>query len=121
MGGPGPGRRDAHPRPEEALVQLSDIVFALVGFGALLAGILPRLVERRPLSLPIAFLALGLVVFALPTGLPPIDPLAHPKITEHLTEAGVMVALMGAGLKIGPPIGPPAPAPTRRRVGVAGP
>jgi NhaP-type Na+/H+ or K+/H+ antiporter len=86
-------------------MQLSDVVFALVGVGALLAGILPRLVERRPLSLPIAFLVLGVVVFALPTDLPEVDPLAHPRVTEHLTEAGVIVALMGAGLKIDRPLG----------------
>jgi len=86
-------------------MQLSDVVFALVGVGALLAGILPRLVERRPLSLPIAFLSLGVVVFALPVGLPEIDPLRHAKAAEHLTEAGVIVALMGAGLKIDRPLG----------------
>src|SRR3954466_9313971 len=103
------GRSPGHERPTATpggeKVQLSDLVFALVGFGALLAGILPRLVERRPLSLPIAFLAPGMGVFALPPALPPIDPMAHPKITEHLTEAGVIVALMGAGLKIDRPIG----------------
>ena len=86
-------------------MQQSDIVFALIGVGALLAGILPRLLERRPLSMPIAFLALGLVVFGLPLGLPHADPLAHPKLAEHLTEVGVIVALMGAGLKIDRPFG----------------
>ena len=86
-------------------MQQSDIVFALIGVGALLAGILPRLVERRPLSMPIAFLALGLLVFGLPLGLPEADPLAHPTLTEHLTEVGVIVALMGAGLKIDRPLG----------------
>jgi NhaP-type Na+/H+ or K+/H+ antiporter len=86
-------------------VQQSDVVFALVGVGALLAGILPRLLERRPLSMPIAFLALGLVVFGLPLGLPAADPLTHPKLAEHLTEVGVIVALMGAGLKIDRPLG----------------
>jgi NhaP-type Na+/H+ or K+/H+ antiporter len=84
-------------------VQTSDLVFAVIGFGALLAGILPRVLERRPLSMPIAFLALGMLVFALPLGLPAADPLAHPKVTEHLTEIGVIVALMGAGLKIDRP------------------
>jgi sodium/hydrogen antiporter len=84
-------------------VQISDLVFAVVGIGALLAGILPRLLERRPLSLPIAFLGLGMLVFGLPLGLPDADPLAHPKVTEHLTEIGVIVALMGAGLKIDRP------------------
>ena len=85
-------------------VQTSDISFAVIGFGALLAGILPRLLERRPLSMPIAFLGLGMLVFGLPLGLPDVDPLAHPKVTEHLTEIGVIVALMGAGLKIDRPL-----------------
>jgi NhaP-type Na+/H+ or K+/H+ antiporter len=85
-------------------VQPSDLVFALIGVGALLAGILPRVLDRRPLSLPIAFLALGMVVFALPLNLPDIDPLKHPELTEHLTEIGVIVALMGAGLKIDRPL-----------------
>ncbi|MDY7084976.1 MAG: cation:proton antiporter [Actinomycetota bacterium] len=85
-------------------MQISDVVFAVVGLGALLAGVLPRVLERRPLSMPIAFLALGMLVFALPIGLPDADPLAHPKVTEHLTELGVIVALMGAGLKIDRPL-----------------
>jgi NhaP-type Na+/H+ or K+/H+ antiporter len=82
-----------------------DVAFALLGVAALLAGILPRALERRPLSMPIAFLALGLLVFALPIGLPEVDPLAHPALAEHLTEVGVIVALMGAGLKIDRPLG----------------
>jgi len=85
-------------------VQLSDLLFALIGVGALLAGILPRVLERRPLSMPIVFLLLGMAVFALPLGLPEPDPLARPKLAEHLTEIGVIVALMGAGLKIDRPL-----------------
>ncbi|MEO3778695.1 cation:proton antiporter, partial [Micromonospora sp. B11E3] len=81
-----------------------DVAFAVVGLGALLAGILPRVLERRPLSMPIAFLGLGMVVFLLPTGLPRPDPLAHPAVATHLTEIGVIVALMGAGLKIDRPL-----------------
>nr|WP_221383256.1 cation:proton antiporter [Actinoplanes polyasparticus] len=84
-------------------MQTADLVFAVIGFGALLAGILPRLLERRPLSMPIAFLGLGMLAFGLPIGLPDADPLAYPKVTEHLTEIGVIVALMGAGLKIDRP------------------
>jgi NhaP-type Na+/H+ or K+/H+ antiporter len=86
-------------------IQVSDVLFALIGTGALLAGILPRVLERRPLSMPMAFLGLGLLLFGLPLGLPAADPLAHPKLTEHLTEVGVIVALMGAGLKIDRPFG----------------
>ncbi|MEU7996827.1 cation:proton antiporter [Micromonospora sp. NPDC049060] len=81
-----------------------DVAFAVVGLGALLAGILPRVLEHRPLSMPIAFLGLGMLVFALPVGLPNPDPLAHPEIATHLTEIGVIVALMGAGLKIDRPL-----------------
>ena len=81
-----------------------DVEFALVGLGTLLAGVLPRLLERRPLSMPIAFLALGMVVFLLPINLPAPDPLAHPDLATHLTEIGVIVALMGAGLKIDRPL-----------------
>ncbi|MDG4830206.1 cation:proton antiporter [Solwaraspora sp. WMMD1047] len=82
-----------------------DLAFALLGLGALLAGVLPRLLERQPLSMPIAFLALGMLVFALPISLPTPDPLSHPTIATHLAEVGVIVALMGAGLKIDRPLG----------------
>ncbi|MBO4210172.1 cation:proton antiporter [Micromonospora echinofusca] len=82
-----------------------DVAFALVGVGALLAGILPRVLEHRPLSMPIAFLALGMAVWLLPVGLPDPDPLRYPDIATHLTEIGVIVALMGAGLKIDRPLG----------------
>jgi len=99
----------------------SDLAFLVVGAGALLAGILPRLLERRPLSMPIAFLALGMVVFALPTGLPDPDPLARPGLAEHLTEVGVIVALMGAGLKIDRPMGWRRWTSTWRLLGIAMP
>jgi NhaP-type Na+/H+ or K+/H+ antiporter len=102
-------------------VQLSDLVFALIGVGALLAGILPRALERRPLSMPIAFLALGMIVFALPFGLPEPDPLAHPALAQHLTEVGVIVALMGAGLKIDRPLGGRRWASTWRLLAIAMP
>jgi NhaP-type Na+/H+ or K+/H+ antiporter len=86
-------------------VSVTAAAFAILGAGALLAGVLPRLVERRPLSTPIAFLLLGVLVFALPTGLPTPDPIRYPVIATHLTEVGVIVALMGAGLKIDRPLG----------------
>ena len=102
-------------------MQLSDVLFALFGVGALLAGVLPRILERRPLSMPIAFLALGMLVFALPLGLPDANPLAHPKLTEHLTEIGVIVALMGAGLKIDRPLSRRGWASTWRLLAIAMP
>src|SRR5215217_1553702 len=55
--------------------------------------------------MPIAFLGLGTLVFALPTDLPAPDPIRYAWLAEHLTEFGVIVALMGAGLKLDRPVG----------------
>lgn len=82
-----------------------DMSYAVIGVAALSAGVLPRLVERRPLSMPIAFLLLGMLVFAVPSPLPDPDPLADPAAAAHITELGVVVALMGAGLKLDRPFG----------------
>ena len=47
-------------------MDLPDLLFAVVGVGALLASLLPRVLEGRPFSLPIVFAALGLLLGALP-------------------------------------------------------
>jgi NhaP-type Na+/H+ or K+/H+ antiporter len=86
-------------------VDLLDLTYALVGVGALLAGLLPRLLADRSLSMPIVFLGLGAVVFALVPGLPDPDPIRYPGVTERITEIALIVALMGAGLKLDRPIG----------------
>lgn len=82
-----------------------DLTYAVAGVGAVLAALLPRLLEGRALSMPIAFLGLGMLIFLLPTDLPAPDPIEYPTIAEHLTEIGVIVALMGAGLKLDRPVG----------------
>ncbi|MFH1497603.1 MAG: cation:proton antiporter [Verrucomicrobiota bacterium] len=76
----------------------------IAGIGVLATAILPRLLARHPFSMPIALLLLGYAVVKLPLGLSAPDPLAEGKLTEHLTELGVIVALMGAGLKIDRPL-----------------
>jgi NhaP-type Na+/H+ or K+/H+ antiporter len=86
-------------------VEIADLAFAVAGVGALLAGLLPRLLEGRPLSLPVAFLGFGMLVYALPLDLPAADPVEHATVVQHLTEIGVLVALMGAGLKLDRPVG----------------
>ena len=50
--------------------------------------------------MPMVFLGLGIVVFALAPDLPTPDPLAHPVVTTHLTEVCVLISLMGAGLAL---------------------
>ncbi len=79
-------------------MDLPDLVFAVVGVGALLASLLPRVLEGRPFSLPIVFLALGLLLGSLPFW--PVDatPAGHTTFLEHVTELVVIIAIMGAGL-----------------------
>jgi NhaP-type Na+/H+ or K+/H+ antiporter len=85
---------------ERKRVDLLDLTYALIGVGALLAGLLPRLVADRPMSMPIVFLGLGMALFAVVGDLPDPDPIQHPEVAERLTEIGVIIALMGAGLKL---------------------
>ena len=86
-------------------VTKSDLVFAVIGVGAMLAAVLPRLLEgRRPVSLPIVFLLLGALIGLAP-GLPRLDPLRESGFVEHLTEVTVIIALMGAGLGLDRPPG----------------
>lgn len=87
------------------LFDAHSVVYALAGLAALGGALLPRLIGHLPASPPMAFLALGLLVFSLPLGLGTIDPLARGEATEYLTEIGVIVALMGAGLKLDRPLG----------------
>jgi NhaP-type Na+/H+ or K+/H+ antiporter len=72
----------------------------IVGVAFLGAAVIPRLLVGRPLSLPSIYVALGFVVFSLPLGLEPPDPLRDNELTLHLTEIVVIVSLMGAGLRI---------------------
>ncbi len=77
-------------------------ILILTGAGILIAMVvwLPMVLRRLPLSLPIICIALGVGIFSLPmVTLRPL-PLEHPKLTEHLAEIVVLIALMGAGLKI---------------------
>ncbi len=102
-------------------MDLLDLTYALVGVGALLAGLLPRLLAGRALSMPIVFLGLGMAAFALVDGLPDPDPLRFPGVTERLTEIALIVALMGAGLKLDRPIGWRAWSSTWRLLAIAMP
>ena len=80
------------------------LVLALAGFAFVLAAWAPAYTKRRPLSLPMVLVTAGAVVFALPW-MPDVDPREHLVLTEHLTEFGVIIALLGAGLKLDRPIG----------------
>lgn len=72
----------------------------IIGLSLLATAILPRLLSETPFSMPMVLLVLGYVVVALPLGLEAPDVEEHSDYIEHLTELGVIIALMGAGLKI---------------------
>lgn len=75
----------------------------VIGLALLATTVLPRLLAEYPFSMPMALLILGYAVVALPLGLEAPNPLEHGDSVEHLTELGVIIALMGAGLKIDRP------------------
>jgi NhaP-type Na+/H+ or K+/H+ antiporter len=77
----------------------------VLGLVALGAAWLPAYLDTRPISLPIVLIGAGALLFALPSPLQPPDPREHLEVTEHLTELGVLVALIGSGLSIDRPIG----------------
>jgi NhaP-type Na+/H+ or K+/H+ antiporter len=81
------------------------VVVALFGAVVLLTAWLPMVLKELPLSLPIACVALGAVIFMIPGSPSPVpDPSEHLKVTQRLTELVVIVALMGAGLKLDRPL-----------------
>ncbi|TDD13597.1 cation:proton antiporter [Nonomuraea diastatica] len=98
-----------------------DLILALGGGAALLAAILPQVLARRPLSLPLVYLLGGVVLFALPIALPGPDPVAHRTALEHITELCVVVSLMGAGLAINRRAGVRAWSTTWRLLGLVMP
>lgn len=84
-------------------VTLSDAVYLAAGVGALGAAVVPQVVFRRPLSMPMLFLAVGMLagLWAVPT----VDPVRSRLWVEHATELCVIVSLMGAGLALNRPVG----------------
>lgn len=88
------------------LPETYDVGLLVAGLAVLGATILPRLLARRPLTLPVALVALGVIVFALPLGLDAPDPVGlHAPLVERLTELGMIIALFACGLKLDRPLG----------------
>ncbi|WP_439614540.1 cation:proton antiporter [Reyranella sp.] len=98
-------------------------IVMLAGFGAivLLTAWLPMVLKELPLSLPIFCVAAGALLAGLFDQAQAPSPQAHLKLTERLTEAVVIVALMGAGLKLDRPLAWATAGLTWRLLGVAMP
>ena len=79
-------------------------IFAAIGIATLAAALLPRLLGKAPLSMPMVFLAAGIVAFAVIPDLPNPSPIEHNEIALHLTEVCVLLSLMGAGLALNRPV-----------------
>jgi sodium/hydrogen antiporter len=83
-----------------------DALYLLGGVALLLGAVLPGVVSRRALSVPMAFVGIGVLVGLLPfaDGVL-ISPVERPAVAERLTELTVIVALMGVGLALDRPLG----------------
>ncbi|MEC5179600.1 cation:proton antiporter [Arthrobacter sp. CG_A4] len=97
------------------------LIFTALGVTALAASVLPRLLGRVPVSMPMVFLAAGFVAFGLIGGLPDPDPMANGGLVLHLTEVCVIISLMGAGLALNRPVGWRRWATTWRLLGITMP
>jgi NhaP-type Na+/H+ or K+/H+ antiporter len=85
------------------------------------AAVLPKLLRNAPLSMPMVFLAAGMLAFTFIPSLPDPDPLQYGEFTTHLTEVCVIISLMGAGLALDRPLGRRQWSTTWRMLGLAMP
>ena len=82
-----------------------DSLYLLAGIALLGGAVLPRLLRKKAISTPMAFVAVGLLIglVPLPDGVS-VLPQHNPALTERMTELCVIVALMGVGLAIDRPL-----------------
>lgn len=99
------------------------LTLAVIGLAVLGAAVLPWLLRRAPISLPIVYVAAGMLLFSLPIDLQAPVPTDGEDRTgaEYLTELVVIISLMGAGLKLRRPVGWRSWATTWRLLGIAMP
>ncbi len=58
----------------QMVLELYNVGLVVIGIGLFGVAVLPRFVSDRAISLPIFFVAFGMLVFGLPIGLPAPDP-----------------------------------------------
>ncbi|MGZ3145891.1 cation:proton antiporter [Lentzea chajnantorensis] len=78
----------------------SSLLYTGAGLATLAAALLPRLLARAPVSMPMLFLGAGALTFSVVDTLPNPDPDEHATVLLHLTEICVIISLMGAGLAL---------------------
>lgn len=97
------------------------MLLAVLGVAVTAAAVLRRALTGVALSPPMLYLLMGMAVFALPIGIDGPRPGADDQAAMRLTEAVVIVSLMGAGLKINRPLSWSAWKSTRRLIVVTMP
>ncbi|HEX7306650.1 cation:proton antiporter [Lentzea sp.] len=81
------------------------LLYTGAGLATLAAALLPRLLDRVPVSMPMVFLGAGALTFSVVGDLPDPDPDRHSTVLLHLTEICVIISLMGAGLALNRAVG----------------
>ena len=82
-----------------------NLTIIILGLAFLGAAVLPRLIDRTPISLPMIYVMVGLALPLILPEVPTVDPIRYGIATERLAELAVIISLMSAGLKIDRPIG----------------
>lgn len=77
----------------EAWVLLGGVIVLLMGLGTVFF-------ERLPISMPMVYLAIGVLLGPLGWGVLTVDPFRHVGLLHHLAEATVVVSLFTVGLKL---------------------
>ncbi|UJW31583.1 cation:proton antiporter [Saccharothrix sp. AJ9571] len=81
------------------------VIMAAAGVAALAAAVVPRVVKKLPISMPMVFLAAGAVAFTIADPSHDADPVVETSLIRHLAEVCVIVSLMGAGLALNRRVG----------------
>ena len=105
-------------------IDLHITLILISGLAMLGMAYLPRLLDARPLSLPIIYVAVGALLFLLPLGLPLPQPASVERdafILEITTEILVIISLAGVGLALDRPLGWRSWQPTWRLLGITMP
>ncbi len=84
-------------------MELHALLAVVFGGIVLLTAWVPMLIREMPLSLPIFCIAAGVLLGSLPPLAEQPNPLENRYLAERLTEAAVVISLMGAGLKLDRP------------------
>lgn len=77
-----------------------NLIILIIGFAILAASVLPRVLSKYPLSMPIVLIISGYFIYMLPIKFITPNHHLHGDYIEHITELAVIIAIMGAGLKI---------------------